>query len=51
MRSHANQLQNFGIRFPINQQQIGLEMALAMILPIASESVVAVLFGEGRVFG
>jgi hypothetical protein len=34
----------------LDQQQAGLEMAFAMILPIAAESMVAVLLGQGRVF-
>src|ERR1700722_2101733 len=50
MRSQTNQLQDFGIRFAVDQQQIGPEMAFAIILPIPSQDMVALLFGESRVF-
>src|ERR1700722_319294 len=46
MRSQTNQLQDFGIRFAVDQQQIGPEMAFAIILPIPSQDMVALLFGE-----
>src|SRR5258708_3618793 len=50
VRPQANQLQNLSIRLSVDQQQIRLEMAFAMILPIASQPMVAALLWERHVF-
>src|SRR5579863_4160390 len=49
MRSHADQLQDLGIRFSVDQKQIGFEMAFAMVPPVAPQRMVPALFGEGQV--
>src|SRR5580698_5020707 len=49
VRAHANKLQNLSIRFAVDKQQIGPEVAFAVVLPIAGQPVVAVLFGEDLV--
>jgi hypothetical protein len=42
-RAHADELQNLYIRFAIDKQQIGPEVAFAMVAPLARQPMVAVL--------
>jgi hypothetical protein len=50
VRSHSDHLQNARIGLAIDEQQVGPEMALAMILPLASQSVITVFLGQSHVF-
>jgi len=50
MRPQANQLQNLDTWLAVDQQEIRLEMAFAMVAPTASKSMVAVLVSQRLVF-
>jgi hypothetical protein len=49
VRPHADQNKRAVIRFPVNQEQIGFEMALAVTPPSAPETVVAMSLLQGLV--
>lgn len=40
MRAHANELQRFCVRLPVDQHQVRLDVAITVILPIARERMV-----------
>jgi hypothetical protein len=40
VRSEPDKLKRFDVRFAIDEEQIGLEMTLAVIVPIAAECVI-----------
>ena len=40
-----------GARLTVDQEQIGFEVAFAVIMPFATERVIAMLFGEWLVVG
>ncbi len=46
MRAKSNELQHSIIRFTVNQHQVWLDVAIPVILPIASQRVVALLLGQ-----
>ena len=46
VRSDADELQYRVVRLSIDQHQIWLDVAISVILPIASQRVVAVLLGQ-----
>src|SRR5258708_17586693 len=50
VRTHANQLQNLRIGLAIDQQQVGFEVAFAMVAPVTGQPVVAVLLRQSLVF-
>jgi hypothetical protein len=45
MRTYADELQNLSVRLAVDQQQVGLEVALSMVAPVSSQRVVAISFG------
>jgi len=40
VRAEAHELKNFGIRFPVDEYQIRLDVTVPMILPVACQWVV-----------
>jgi len=48
MRTHTDQAQRVLVRLLVDQQQVRLQVAFAMTLPIAAEAVVAMFFFQGR---
>ena len=46
VRTRADELQNVCVRLAVDQEQIGLEVALPKIMPFAGQGVVAVFFGQ-----
>ena len=44
VRTRANKLQNLRIPLAVDPQQVSLQVAFAMVAPVAGQSVVAVLF-------
>lgn len=45
VQTPMDELQNLSIRLAIDQQQIGLKVALSMVVPVSSERMVAISFG------
>jgi hypothetical protein len=43
--NQTDELQNLSIRLAIDQQQIGLKVALSMVAPVSSQRMVAISFG------
>ena len=48
MGAEADQLQNV-THLPVDQHQIGLDVAIAMVIPFAGKLVVAMAFGQRRI--
>lgn len=40
VRTKANQLQRFGIGLPVDQQEVGFDMAISMVFPVPGQQVV-----------
>ena len=45
MRAQSHQLQHVCSQLPVNQNKVGLDVAVTMILPLPCERVIAILFG------
>jgi len=45
VQTQTDELQNVSIRLAIDQQQIGLKVALSMVAPVSSQRMVAISFG------
>jgi hypothetical protein len=43
--NQTDELQNLSIRLAIDQQKIGLKVALSMVAPVSSQRMVAISFG------
>jgi len=46
MRAETNELQHSLVRFSINQHQVGLDVTITVILPVAGQRVVVVPLGQ-----
>ena len=46
MRTETNQIEMIVIRFPVNQQQIRLDVAVSVICPITRERMIEVVSGQ-----
>ena len=46
MRAQAHQLQHVCSRLPVNQNKVGLDVAVTMIFPLPCERVTAIFFGH-----
>ena len=46
MRAQAHQLQHVCSRLPVNQNKVGLDVAVTMIFPLPCERVIAIFFGH-----
>jgi len=51
MRPDAHELQNIGTRLPVNQHQVGFDVAVPMVFPFAGQSMVAVLSCKWQIIG
>jgi hypothetical protein len=51
MRAEANQIKVLVVGFPINQDEIGPDMAVAMIGPFTKKRVINVNAGQGHISG
>ncbi len=49
MRAKSNELQCLGVGLSIDQHQVGFDVAIPMIFPIASECMVAVPWVQGLI--
>jgi len=49
MRTETNQVEMIVIRFPVNQDQIRLDMAVSVIGPITRERMIKVATGQWRI--
>ena len=50
VRTQTNKLQYFSARLAVNQQQVGLKVAFAMVSPFACQRMIAVLIWQRLVF-
>ena len=46
VRTQTDKLQYLSIWLAVDQQQIGLEVALPMVAPVPSQSVIVISFGQ-----
>lgn len=46
MRPETDELQGIVVGLAVNQHQIGLDVAIAVVFPVANQRVIAVLFGQ-----
>lgn len=51
MRTETDQLQRLCIRFAVNQYQVGFDMAVPMVLPLARQPMVAMLVCQREIPG
>src|SRR5208283_175158 len=51
VRAQTDDLQGLSIRLAVDEQQIGLKVALSMVAPLSSEGVVAIPFRQWLVLG
>lgn len=51
MRAETDKLQQHLVRLAIDQDQVGFDVAVPMVFPVAGEGVVAMFFGERLVVG
>lgn len=49
MRAEAVKFQHIGLKFAVDQYEIGSNMAVAKAIPFSAKCVVAVLWGQGEV--
>jgi hypothetical protein len=49
VRSEAHELQIIGVRFAIDENQVGFDMAVAAVVPFAAEGMVAVMGRQGDI--
>ena len=49
MGAEANKLQHLVVRLAVNQHQVGLDVAIAMLFPLARQRVIAIALGQRRI--
>ena len=51
MRAQPHQLKSLRIGLAVNQHQVGLDVAIVVVFPLAGQEVVSVLFVQRKIIG
>jgi hypothetical protein len=51
VRTKSHELEGIGVGLAVNQNEVGLDVAISMVFPVAREGVVAIVLGQLKIPG